>query len=362
MGAPSQPKVAIVIDSLNGGGAERVCLLLAKEFIKKGIEVHLILLKSRSDYEIPSFISVFSPKPSKRFSDRFRSQSSITSQISDYFRSQGGFIKVFVHLSDSYRTIASLQLPNAWYVLHNAVNATIQREKKLGPLKYWRTKKSYKVLNGKNVICVSKGVEQEVQTLPWLTPKNLCSIYNPIDHEGIVSAATEHNPNIPNKKYIIHVGRFAKQKRHDVLFSALRQLPEDIHLVLLCKPSKKLTRLIETFKIQHRVMVAGWQANPFNWIKHAACLALSSDYEGFGLVLAEALTLHTPVVSTDCPFGPNEILTGELRQFLVPCNNDTELAAAILRALASKETFQKAEMLSKLSAESVASAYLSLTE
>ncbi len=360
MNNSSIKNIALVIDSLNGGGAERVCLLLAKQFHLQGYKVHLILLKNHRDYTIPDYISVFTPTKPRGLFKRIRSPRAFAKQISDYLHSHGEFCKIFVHLRQAYRVMALLDIPNTWFVVHNAVEATIQREKRLGPIKHYQAKKSYELLNGKNIICVSKGIEQEIQNLSWITPNALHTIYNPLDQESIIAAANEPNPNIPKQHFIVHVGRFAKQKRHDLLFSALRQLPNEFHLVLLCKPSNKLQRLIAAYDIQNRVTVAGWQANPFNWIKHAACLVLSSDYEGFGLVLAEALTLKTPVVSTDCPFGPNEILTGELRRFLVPCNNDTKLAAAILEASNSKALFKDSEILPKLSADYVADMYLKL--
>lgn len=352
--------IAIVIDSLNGGGAERVCLLLAKHFVTRGFNTHLILLKQRCDYEIPENISVFSPSQPSNIFQRFTKLNYTSNQIAAYLKIQGEFEKIFVHLRDAYRVMASLNLPNTWYVLHNAINATIEREKKLGPLKRRRAIKSYEVLNGKNLICVSKGIEDEIKELSWLSPNEITTIYNPVDQSDILAKAKEENSAIPDKKYIIHVGRAAKQKRHDILFQALRQLPEDISLVLLCKASSKLKKLIREHDIESRVIVAGWQHNPFNWIKHSACLALSSDYEGFGLVIAEALTLDTPVVSTNCPFGPNEILTGELEKFLVPCGDSQALANTILSAIESQDRFINTPILEAFSAAKIADQYLSL--
>jgi glycosyltransferase involved in cell wall biosynthesis len=69
------------------------------------------------------------------------------------------------------------------------------------------------------------------------------------------------------------------------------------------------------------VTITGFQRNPFPWYAKASALVHASDFEGFGNVLVEALASGTPVVSTDCPFGPREILTGSLSRFLSPCGD-----------------------------------------
>jgi glycosyltransferase involved in cell wall biosynthesis len=80
------------------------------------------------------------------------------------------------------------------------------------------------------------------------------------------------------------------------------------------------------------VIIAGFKKNPYPWISHADLLVLSSDHEGFGNVIVEALECKTPVVSTDCPSGPAEILS-QLPQCLTPVGNVEKLASKISRCL-----------------------------
>ena len=81
------------------------------------------------------------------------------------------------------------------------------------------------------------------------------------------------------------------------------------------------------------VQLAGFQENPYSYIAHAAAFVLSSRYEGFGNVLVEALALGTPVISTRCPVGPEEILEAGQTALLVPPEDESALAQSILRVL-----------------------------
>ncbi|WP_264082486.1 glycosyltransferase [Nostoc sp. CENA543] len=77
----------------------------------------------------------------------------------------------------------------------------------------------------------------------------------------------------------------------------------------------------------------GFQKNPYAYMAKASVFALSSAWEGFGNVLVEAMALGTPVVSTDCPSGPAEILNHGKYGLLVPVGDDAAMAEAIVKAL-----------------------------
>ena len=88
--------------------------------------------------------------------------------------------------------------------------------------------------------------------------------------------------------------------------------------------------------IAGRVIFAGFHPDPTPFYRTADLFVLSSDYEGFGNVIVEAMACGTPVVSTDCPSGPAEILEGGRHGRLVPVNDPAALAAAIQAALSEK--------------------------
>ncbi|HOU25280.1 MAG TPA: glycosyltransferase, partial [Anaerolineae bacterium] len=96
---------------------------------------------------------------------------------------------------------------------------------------------------------------------------------------------------------------------------------------------QELEQLIAREGLGEDAQLVGFQENPYSYMAHATTFVLSSRYEGFGNVLVEALALGTPVVSTRCPVGPEEILEADQTGILVPPEDEAALAQGILRVL-----------------------------
>ena len=212
------------------------------------------------------------------------------------------------------------------------------------------------------MITVSKGIAGEIISKGRIRPAAIETIYNPFELERIAKQATMPAEGIPKGDYMVHVGRFARQKRHDILFQALTRMKHNLPLVLLCNNKKKALKVAKKYGVEDRLILPGFQANPFPWIKRAKLLVLSSDYEGLGNVLIEALALNTPVVSSNCDHGPSEILTGELQHYLVPRRDPQALAERLDWALDSYPDCSEAEILTQVAALTVAQKYLALIE
>ncbi len=358
--------IAIVIDGLTGGGAERVMISLATELVASGHQVTILSLSNRCDYVIPEGINVcylFAHKASKV--DRFWQVKASIAKLENWFSNfekQCGkaFDLVLSNLDRSNNLLAQSSIQSIYYIVHNSVEEELKRQKKLGPIAYWYLLQSKKNLSGKNLITVSKGIEQEISRGNIISPNSIMTIYNPFDIEDIKQRAIIDNNNIPNEDYIIHVGRLAKQKRHDILFLALAQVTVDVKLVLLCNKPEKALKLAKKYGVADRIILPGFQTNPYNWIKRAKALVLSSDYEGLPTVLLEAIALDTKVVSCDCPHGPEEILTGPLSDYLVPRRDPNALAKAIDKVLIEKVKLIEAHILTKVSSDKIAQQYLAL--
>jgi len=221
----------------------------------------------------------------------------------------------------------------------NTLSAEIAR---LPPAKARRRAARYRELYGaRRLIAVSHGVADDLQSAFGATADRVRIIANPFDFAAIRALAAEPCPARPATPYILHVGRCAAQKRHDLLLSAFEQAGLPHSLVLLTPPDARISALIAQHGLQRRVAIADFQANPYPWMAGAELLVLSSDHEGLPNVLIEALACGTRVVSTDCPSGPREILRGELAQWLVPCNDADALAAAMRAALAAPKPAQQ---------------------
>lgn len=360
-------KIAIVIDSLVGGGAEKVMLTLATTLTQMGHSVTLLSLAASYEYDVPAglnVMSLFTGNASKvdSFWQRKKSVAALQSWFNEQQSEHGEFDLVLSNLDKSNNLLSQSNINKVHYIVHNSVEAELARQKRMGPLKYAYLLAAKKRLNGKSLVCVSKGLQKEIEQGALINPARIQTIYNPFDFAAIEQLSNQTNEQIPNEPYLIHVGRLAKQKRHDVLFSALAKMERKIKLVLLCNKPQKALKMAEKYGVAEQIIVPGFQQNPYNWIKNAEALVLSSDYEGLSMVLIEALAVGTKVVSTLCPHGPSEVLSGELAQFLVPMNNPQRLAEKITQALQADINPQQAEILQQVQGEHVAKQYLALCD
>ena len=365
----------MIIDSLSGGGAEKIALTLAKGFIERGHKVTIVVLKNVIAFDIPNGVNIVAPFSQDAKSTRgWFNQKSLAAilkrSLEETQSAQGKFDIVLVNLYESYRLCAQLDLPNMHWVIHNSFVQELKREAKLGPAKYFYLRSIIKKFNAKNLVAVSQGVADELHNATLFSAKQVNQIYNPFDIEETLTLAdadVSANPDdtFPEKmpdRFILHVGRAAKAKRHDVLFEALKKVNQDYKLVCLSSNPKKLSKLAKKLGVEDRVILPGFSSNPFVWMKKAKVLALSSDFEGLPTVLIEALICNTPVVSTDCNYGPREILQGGLTDFLVPTRQPEALANAINKAIDYSLQESDKALLLKLGLADICNQYLALNQ
>ncbi len=357
-------KIAIVIDSLVGGGAERVMLTLASEFLAMGHNVTIFSLKQHVTYQIPEALKLVFPFAEYNVSVRgWFNRKKLAKMLTDAVNKaeqNGRFDMFLVNLYEAYRIVQACNFARCHYVIHNDFNSELAREAKMGPIKYFYMRKILRGLTGKRLIAVSKGISNALLTTHLFTPKQVSQIYNPTDHNFIQSMAAKPLTEKIPPKFILHVGRAAKAKRHDVLFKALQNVDKEYVLVCLSVSVKKLRKLSLRLNVEDRVVLPGFSDNPYQWMKHAAAVVLSSDFEGLPTVLIEAQVCGTPIVSTDCPFGPREIVGEEGITNLVPMRDPDALAGAINTVLARQSINMQSPLLPKLDKTSIANAYLAL--
>lgn len=357
-------KIAIFIDALSGGGAEKVMMSLASQLVKLGHQPELIVLTNRFDYDKPAEYPVHILYQDEKVKvngwfDRKYHAKQLTKLVTQ-LQSMHPYDLFLSNLDDCNRIVSACNFTPCYYVVHNSIEETIKRTRRLGPLKLAYLKRCLKALNGQHLITVSHGIEQEIRQHQRIKAASISTIYNPVDIASVQQLAKEVDKDLPKEKYLIHVGRLAKQKRHDILFQAFARVPTEYKLVCLCNKPKKLLKLADKYGIKDRLIVPGFKQNPYNWIANAEALVLSSDFEGLGMVLIEAIACNTVPVSTICPHGPDEILLDDLANNLAPVADPVVLAVALNNALNHKFDLRNARILPMVDAKKIAEQYLTL--
>lgn len=190
------------------------------------------------------------------------------------------------------------------------------------------------------VVCVSHGAAQDVIDLLGLDPDRVEVIYNPIDVESIVADSLADPVDVnrrPGAAIVVAAGRLTPAKDYPTLLRAfaLVRRRRDVQLIILGDGAEldDLRELAAELDVRADVRFAGFVERPHSWIAQADVFALSSVREGFARVIVEALAVGTPVVATDCPYGPREILEDGRYGQLVPVRDVVALADAIERAI-----------------------------
>lgn len=203
--------------------------------------------------------------------------------------------------------------------------------RKLNEVKPLKTQRILKQLNQyTRIVTICEAMRNELSEMAPNLASKLTTIYNPIDQTSIV-LKSEASVNFPDP-YILTVCRLNEdQKDVSTLIRAYAQTNITEKLVIIGKGKDEdiLKKLARDLNVEDRVYFAGFHENPYPWIRKSKAFVLSSKYEGFGIVLVEAMYLNIPVISSNCPVGPSEILDNGSAGLLVPPEDCTAMANAI---------------------------------
>lgn len=326
----------LVISCLQGGGAERVVLTLGQGFHDLGYEVHIVRFKPLVEYELNPNLNyhLLRYKPYKLIIGEQRRNKIFARAVDDYILNKIGKPDIVLsNLERADSVLSNSKLDNIVYVIHN----TLSLSNKFSQVKDTDKLKSklIDIYSKHPCVCVSNGVKEDfIKNIGKVSA--MTAIHNPIDRDYIRKMADAFVPEYQN--YVIHVGSFKRAKRHDVLLKAYAKTDQSMPLLLLGqgKFKKEMERLAITLNVQDKVVFLGFRDNPFPYIKHAQFKVLTSDWEGFALVIAEALALGTPVISTDCPSGPSELLP---EYNLMPMNDIDAIADKLNQAMKDPQQF-----------------------
>lgn len=332
-------RIAILLPDLAGGGAERLSIDLAHEFTRAGHDVEFVLMRMDGEllpeaHESFSVVDLGTPRarqlalPLARYLRHAQPDAllvgiwPLTTIAALVARISGfrGNVTVSEHgiLSAQYMT---------WGKAHRmALRASMAM--------------GYRLADAR--IGVSVGVVRDIALLAKMPESDFQVVNNPVaprpKPDLQVLAEIDARWGVPPGARILTVGSFKPVKNHPLLLRAFAKLIQnrtEARLIFLGAGDgeTKLRTMAHELGISEQVIFAGFHNDPTSFYCTADLFVLSSDYEGFGNVIVEALACGTPVVSTDCPSGPAEILQDGRYGALVPVGDATALADAMETSL-----------------------------
>lgn len=349
-------KILFACNELRGGGTEKVVTTLTNYLLSKEHEVHLIIFNNIIEVDIHEKLNLHIVDVKLKYQKINNLRSKIKILEKDI-----PFDLIISNNTETDYYMRKLNHPNIFFCIHTTFSkAYLDNKSYIKKLR--RLIRFHFRYKNQNIITVCNGVKDDLINKVYIKPKTIRTIYNPIDVNETKKLALEENI-IKEKDYIVHVANYGDMKRYDLLISAYKESNIDEKLVLVGNRVKENTyELVEKLGLENKIIYTGYVKNPYPIIKNAKLLVVSSDFEGFGMVIIEALVLNTLVVSTNYTHGASEIMMNELANNLVPTNNLYALADKIKEVLNNKELhnidFDK--YIEKFKVEHIVNQYLEL--
>lgn len=328
-------RVAFFLQSLDLGGTENVVLKVLEKLDRTKFIIDLVLLSETGQLldNVPPDVHIVDLHKKSKF-DFFK----VIKRFKDYLRDdRPDAVLSFLTYTNLINSIAAKAIsgrgPRFILCERSAIQAGLRNSRSY-PIKLLLIKHYFKFADV--VTANSEGIKNELSEL--LGDIKVKVIPNPLDIKDIQSLAADKNMHVVSKPYLLTVGRLVEAKSQDILikaFSYVKKDRPDIKLVLVGDGDKKhqLESLAKELGLDPDIILTGTLINPFPLLKSASCFVLSSNREGFPNAIIEAMACGIPVISTDCEFGPGEIIKNGENGFLTPVNDPEKLGQAILTVL-----------------------------
>ncbi|NYB74508.1 glycosyltransferase [Sedimentibacter hydroxybenzoicus DSM 7310] len=360
-------KICFILASLNVGGVEKNTLRLIKKLLDKGYQVDLLVVRNEGVYreQLDKRTNIIYLNNKKISHSIIKISNYLKENRPDAFISAKDYINIIVILANvlsgtktktiiSTRTQVSIEL-NTQKRFNRIINKLLM-------------KITYPFAT--HLVAVSKGVANDLASIIGVDSNTINVIYNPIVDEEIKKRKKLHvdieNKN-DNEAMLVCAGRLTTQKDYPTLLNAMEivKIYKNVKLIILGEGDqrKKIEDMIHKLNLEDFVYLKGNVTNPYPYMRAADLFVLSSKWEGFGNVIVESLAVGTPIVSTDCPSGPNEILNNGEYGILVPVGNAKLLAKGIIEAL--DKTWDKEALINRaneFSVERATNSYITLIE
>lgn len=369
-------RIAVYVPSLNGGGAERFAITLAKGIAHRGFAVDLVLAKAEGPY-------LNETMPGVRVVDlgARRLRTSVVA-LAQYVPALTAYLlrerpQAMLSVMNHANVIALVARKCAGTQTRLVVSerdnlsAALQRTiaslgARRGPIMPWVMRYTYPWAD--QVVAVSEGVADDLARTIHLLRNRIKVINNPTVTPEVSAQANAplghpwfQDDAVP---VVLAAGRFDAQKNFEVLIRAFAKLRAvtAARLMILGEGDTRpqLEALVDTLGLSEDVALPGFQDNPYSYMRRAALFVLSSNHEGTANVLIEAMACGTAVVSTDCPSGPSEILENGKWGRLVQVGDVDALADAMRVTLAEAKHPDVATRAQDFGVEQAVDRYLQL--
>ncbi|PWH82398.1 glycosyltransferase [Algibacter marinivivus] len=347
--------LGILIYSLSGGGAERVVSHLLAYCNDKNISVHLILMSPSIKYEIPKNIKIHYIEKSNP------KESGIIKTLKIPFLAYK-YSKLIKKLEITH-SLSFLTRPSFINVISSKITSykfkVITNERAFPSLQYgykdfqsYFNKKMIKLLYKQSDIVISNSYGNATDLIDnFKVPSDKMKvIHNPIDLEKISKIDPQNNYFDKQRFNIITLGRLDIGKNHTMLIDAISKLNNPkllLYIFGVGNMKATLEAQIKALKLEDQVILAGFDPNPYKYLKKADLFIFGSNHEGFPNVLLEAMSCGLPILTTNCKSGPSEImkLEDELSNdimktdygILVPIKNVDLMARGINYFISNKD-------------------------
>lgn len=358
-------RIAIFSPSLQGGGAERVLVTLANAFANRSLTVDLVLASATGPYlaEVSPSVHVVDLGKSRVITSLPRLIKYIRERQPTAMLSAMGHANLIALLANQI-VGGKMRL-----VVSERNDASVDANQQKGlrsSVIQFLNRRLYR--NADAIHAVSQGVADAVIKQIGLPHEKIAVVYNPVvtDRMLRLAHADEHYPWFPEKscRTILAAGRLTKQKGFPALIRAFALVRKtlDVSLVIIGEGElrSELECVISEHNLQEHVLLPGFVENPFFLMKKADVFVLSSAWEGLPNVLIQAMACGTPVVSTNCPSGPSEILEDGKWGRLVSVGDVEALAQAMLDTLTESEHPDVVSRAAYFSLERAVDGYLNL--
>jgi glycosyltransferase involved in cell wall biosynthesis len=393
-GLKTTGRVALFIRSLKGNGAERSTANLAAALAGRGVEVDLVLVRAEGPFlkDVPTSVRIVDLKTRSGLPvlslarSRFSDLMALTPVIGlNPPLSLGAIPALSAYLRETKpkALLSALDLCNVAAVIAGDISGTDTRivlSQRNHPSVHHEAATDAKVSNrsplfnrfygrADAIVAVSDGVADDLAAYAGLPRSRIRTIYNAVYNDALVAAAAQEPDHPwfrePGGPMILAAGKLKQQKDFPTLLRAFAKVraARPARLVILGEgPDREaLLSLVAELGLQDSVSLPGFAQNPFAMMARANLFVLSSAFEGLPGVLIQALCCGCPVVATDCPSGPMEILEGGRHGALVRVGDSDAMASEIASALdAPPDRAALKARGAEFSGEKAADAYLSV--